>query len=139
MNVRERRQLQAKSEAAELIGLWGESMIAQALGVHELTVRRWYRGEIVAPTPVLIALRALVNCQLPGQNTKDWIGWRFGQHGELCDPSGDPHTPGDMMAQRYERQLIKHLQRENSRLQEKVQRLSNLLNTAANDPIVKAI
>ena len=49
MNVRERRKEQAKSEAAELIGLYGESSVARALDVHDLTVRRWYRGEVVAP------------------------------------------------------------------------------------------
>ena len=136
-NIRERRRAAAKDEAADLIGQYGEGRVARALNVHELTVRRWYRGEIVAPTPVLIALRALVNSQLPGQESKHWIGWRFGVDGNLYDPSGDAHGPGDMMAQRYERQLIKHLQNENKRLQSRLDAELQLNNGAANDPISK--
>lgn len=135
MNIRERRKAAAKCEAAELIGLYGESSVARALDVHDLTVRRWYRGEIAAPTPVLIALRALVNSQLPGQESKHWIGWRFGPHGELFDPSGDPHGPGDIMAQRYERQLIKHLERKVKELEARLHKELELNNGAANDPI----
>lgn len=135
MNLRDRRKQEAKDEAVELIGLYGEGQVARALNVHDLTVRRWYRGETVCPTPVLIALRALVNSQLPGQESKDWIGWRFGRDGLLYDPSGDPHGPGDMMAQRYERQLIKHLQNEVKRLEARLHKELELSNGAANDPI----
>jgi hypothetical protein len=134
-NIRERRRNAAKNEACELIGLYGPGAVARALDVSDATVARWYSGETVASGPVLIALRALVNSQLPGQHSRDWIGWRFGYDGNLYDPSGDPHGPGDIMASRYERQLIKHLQNENRMLHEKVKRELELNNKAANDPL----
>lgn len=136
-NLRDRRKAQAKDEAAELIGLYGEHRIARMLNVHELTVRRWYRGEIVAPTPVLIALRALVLSQLPGMQVKQWRGWSFAPNGDLYDPSGDPHGPGDIMAQRYERQLIKHLERKVNELEARLHKELEHSNYAANDPISK--
>ena len=56
LNVRERREAQAKREAAELIAEIGEARAATLLNVHATTVRRWLSGEVVAQTPVLIAL-----------------------------------------------------------------------------------
>lgn len=134
LNVRERRKLHAKQEAVELIGLFGEGRTAAALNVHITTVRRWYSGDVVAPTPVLIALRALALGQVPGMESRHWQGWSFGQNGELHEPNGRPHTAGSIMAMQYERQLLKHLQNEVRDLQARLAKALEETNAAANDP-----
>lgn len=136
LTLRERRKQAARDEAAELIADYGIDSTARALDVHPLTVRRWASGEVTCPTPALIALRALVKAQLPGQEHRDWIGWRFGRDGVLYDPSGGRHGPGDIMAQRYERQLIRHLQGRVRALEaalEARERVIDTLAPAAND------
>ena len=134
LNARERRRLQAKSEAVELIGLYGEARTAAALNVHTTTVRRWYSGDVVAPTPVLIALRALALGQVPGMDSRHWQGWTFGRDGKLYMPDGHAHDAGSIMAMQYERQLIKHLQNENKDLQARLAKALEEANGAANDP-----
>lgn len=132
LNVRERRAAQAKHEIVELIGRLGEARTATALNVHLTTVRRWYDGRSRPPAAVLIALRALVYGQLPGMELRHWEGWTFSRDGKLYSPSNEAYSAGDIMAMQYERQLIKHLQRQVDLLREK---LRNVETGAANDAV----
>ena len=137
LNVRERRKQQAKQEAVDLIGLYGEHRAAAALNVHIATVRRWYSGEIAPPTPVLIALRALVKSQLPGMEHRTWEGWCFSVDGNLHEPCGKAHSAGSIMAMHYERQLIAHQRRQIIELEAKLHKALESSNRAANDPLVR--
>lgn len=132
LNVRERRAAQAKREATDLIGRYGEHRVAKDLDVHLTTVRRWYTGETVAPTPVLIALRALVDGQLPGMEHKDWVGWAFGRDGNLYSPAGEAFHRGDLEGQRYLRQRLKYLEHQVALLQQKIREMPT---GAANDAV----
>lgn len=127
LNVRERRKAAAKYEAVELIGLIGVKRAADALNVHEITVKRWYSGEVVAPGPVLIALRTLAGKW--GDQNKDWEGWTIHENW-LWSPTGERFHPGDLLGRQYQRQLINHLERKVDLLEKKLRSVNT---GAAND------
>lgn len=129
LNVRERREAAAKREAAELIGELGLHRAAVLLNVHLTTVKRWLLGEVVAQTPVLIALRALTGRQAPENN--DWDGWVL-RDNWLWSPSGEKFHPGDLLGLRYRTQLQRYYERQIKLLKEK---LSSINDGAANDPV----
>lgn len=122
LNVRERRSLHAKSEATELIDDYGPSRTEALLNVHRTTVERWRTGAIEPPTAVLLALRAACKGQVPGMELRQWEGWGFGRDGLLWSPNGRSYGPGDLMAQQYERALIRSLQSQVRDLQTRLAR-----------------
>lgn len=129
LNARERKAVQAKHEAVELLGLIGLNRAARELDVSLVTVKRWYSGEVAAPGPVLIALRTLAGRW--GPRNADWEGWTISDNW-LWSPAGERYHPGDLLGQRYQRQLIKHLQRKVQLLEQKLRSINT---GAANDPI----
>lgn len=129
LNVRERRAALAKREASELIGLIGLHRTAELLNVSQITVTRWYRGDVVATGPVLIALRTIAGQW--GPSNKDWEGWTM-RDNWLWSPTGERYHPGDLLGRRYDRQLIKYLERKVKLLEEKLRRIDT---GAANDPV----
>lgn len=93
LNVRERRAIAAKSEAAELIAEYGAHRTEVLLNVHRTTVTRWLSGEVEPPTAVLIALRAAL-AGMPSM----WPGWSFGRDGLLYGPgSTRGYSAGDVL------------------------------------------
>lgn len=133
LNVRERRALAAKREAVELLEELGLDRASRLLDVHPLTVKRWHRGEIVAPTPVLIALRSLTGRH--AEENRDWHGWSF-RNNFLVSPTNDKFHPGDLLGLRYVRQLQKYQERQIRLLREK---LAKLQDGAVNDAIAGEI
>ena len=129
LNVRERREAAAKREASELIAELGEHRAAELLNVHLTTVRRWASGEVVAQTPVLIALRHLTGRW--GEANKDWEGWVV-RDNWIWSPSGERFHPGDLLGLRYRTQLQKYYERQIRLLKEK---LAQLDDGAANDAV----
>jgi len=129
LNVRERREAQARREAAELIEEIGLHRAAELLNVHLTTVKRWHAGEVVAQTPVLIALRTLAGRW--GPTCKDWEGWTMAENW-LWSPTGDKFHPGDLLGRQYERQLIRYQRRQIAALEAKLRRVET---GAANDPV----
>lgn len=128
-NVRERREAQAKREAAELIAEIGEARAATLLNVHATTVRRWLSGEVVAQTPVLIALRTLAGRHW--DRSPDWQGWTICDN-FLWSDAGERFVPGDLLGLRYRVQLQKYYERQIRLLKEK---LSQVSDGAANDAV----
>lgn len=135
LNVRERRALAAQDEAIDLIEILGENRTIDLLNVDPVTVKRWLARKVTPSTPVLIALRAAAKCQLPGQEHAHWKGWRFANDGKLYNPAGRPYTPGDLMAQEFERALVKALQNKVAELEARLLHEVQSSSTAANDPM----
>lgn len=129
LNVRERREAQARREAAELIGEIGEHRAAELLNVHLTTVRRWASGEVVAQTPILIALRTLAGRHW--DKSPDWQGWTI-RDNFLWSDAGERFVPGDLLGLRYRVQLQRHYERQIKLLKEK---LAKLPTGAANDAV----
>lgn len=132
LTVRERRRLLAHAEAVELIAKFGVGRTQDLLNVHASTVERWRTGEITPSTAVLIALRAAVLNQLPGMETRAWVGWSFGPDGRLYDSAGRSYSAGDILAQQYERALIRSLHGRVRELEERLLK-ATLGERAAND------
>jgi hypothetical protein len=129
LNVRERREAQAKREAVELLDEIGPERAAELLNVHLTTVKRWYTGEVVAQGPVLIALRTLAGRHW--DNSPDWERWTI-RDNALFSPGGERFYPGDLIGLRYLRQLQKHQERQIRLLRAK---LAEVTDGAANDAV----
>lgn len=129
LNVRERREAAAKREAADLIDELGPERVSTLLNVHLTTVKRWLSGEVVAQTPVLIALRTLAGRW--GEENKAWHGWTL-RDNWLWSPAGDKFHPGDLLGRQYERQLIRYQRRQIAALEAKLRRVQT---GAANDAV----
>jgi len=97
--------------------------------VHITTVRRWVAGVIVAPGPVLIALRTLTGRW--GVENRDWEGWVI-RGNWLWAPTGERFHPGDLLGLRYRIQLQKYHEQQIALLREKIARLAD---GAANDAV----
>ena len=121
--VRERRAREHKQEMIDLVSDLGLYRAERLLNVHRTTIQRWMRGASRVPESALFALRGAAKGQLPGQDDSNWQGWIFGQDGNLYSPDGRPFTCGDILAQQYERQLIKAQQARIRELEAKVARL----------------
>jgi hypothetical protein len=135
LNVRERRRLAAQDEAIELIGQLGDSRAANLLNVDPGTIVRYLKRSRTPSTSTIIALRAAANGTLPGMEHSYWKGWRFSPDGKLYNPAGRPYTAGDLMAQEFERALIRALQNKVAELEARLLREAEATNTAANDPL----
>jgi hypothetical protein len=136
MNVRERRQLQARLELTELIEEYGRGRTAELLDVHRTTVERWISGQVPVPQAVLIAMKAAARSILPGQDLAAWRGWTFGRDGDLYGPEGRGYHPGDLLGLPYLKALVRAQRQEVEQLQAKIAQLErnlDLLHTAAND------
>lgn len=87
----------------------GPSWAASVCGVHRTTLGRWLAGSVPVPRAALNALRA-ADGRAPGMGGQ-WDGWHF-VDGVLWSPEGYQYRPGDLMAQVYERPLIRSLQKQ---------------------------
>lgn len=132
LNARQRRALHNHAEAVELIAEYGAGRTAELLDVHPATVKRWLAAPPV-PAMALIALRAAVLGQVPGMEGRPWRGWSFGRDGRLYDETGRSYASGDILAQQYERALIRSLQADNRELRAKLTKALADSNGAAND------
>lgn len=91
------------------------------------------------------ALRA-ADGRAPGMGGK-WDGWRF-VDGVLWSPDRVPYTPGDLLAQQFERPLIRSLEKQVREYEARIVRLTqaaaavdsaaNQSNTWPNDPASRA-
>lgn len=133
LTVRDRRVLNIKTEVADLITQLGVGRTEGLLNVDRSTVWRWLKGSTTPPTAVLIALRAAVLGQVPGMESRHWEGWSFGRDGRLYNGAGQAFSAGDILAQQYERALIKSLQNRVSELEEKLAKATVGGPSAAND------
>lgn len=121
--VRERRAKEHQQEMIDLVAELGLYRAERLLNVHRTTIQRWQRGLTRVPESALFALRGAAKGQLPGQDDTHWQGWIFGKDGNLYSPDGRPFTCGDILAQQYERQLIRAQQNRIKELEAKVARL----------------
>jgi len=137
------------SKVQELIDLVQDLGMASAerlLNVHRTTISRWMKRQTRVPDAALLTLRAAVKGQLPGQTDRTWQGWSFDKYGTLWSPGGDQFTSGDLMAQRYERAVIRELRKEIAQLEAKLIKMTkaaSMVDQAANDiaisgPLAKA-
>lgn len=129
LNVRERREAAAKREAADLIDELGPERVSTLLNVHLTTVKRWLTGDVVAQTPVLIALRTLAGRHW--DRSPDWEGWTI-RDNFLWSNAGERFVPGDLLGLRYRIQLQKHYEGQIKRLKAK---LAAVNDGAANDAV----
>lgn len=106
LNARDRRRQETTAEVCRLLEITGSEQAANAMGLTWITVRRWARGEIQPSIASLAMLRQLAGRGFPG-----WPGWRFVDE-VLVSPEGYKYTPGDLLAQTYQRPLIKALRAE---------------------------
>lgn len=120
---RERRAQQHKQEMIDLVSDLGMYRCERLLNVHRTTIQRWMRGESRVPESAIFTLRGIAKGQLPGQDDTTWQGWHFHTDGNLYSPDGRPFHIGDLMAQQYERQLIKAQQARIKELEAKLARL----------------
>lgn len=132
LNARERREAADHRELVALVGELGVKAVESLLKVYPSTIQRWLDGQTKPGEAVLIALRAAAWGQLPGMSGKLWEGWRFGEDGQLHAPNGHAYKPGDLLGQFFERQLIRHLNRQVKLLEEKLRALKT---GAANDAV----
>lgn len=130
LTVRQRRAALARQFITDAIAEIGEHRIADWLDVHVSTVRRWAEGSTKVPRSAITAIEAHRG-RLPGMETRQWEGWAFGRDGKLCAPDGREHSAGSILAQQYERALIKNLQATNKELADKLARATT--GYAAND------
>ena len=133
--VRERRAREHQQEMIDLVADLGIYRAERLLNVHRTTLQRWMRGLTRVPESALFALRGAAKGQLPGQDDTHWQGWIFSPDGNLYSPDGRPFSCGDILAQQYERQLIKAQQLRIKELEAKVARLqafSDSVDVAAN-------
>jgi hypothetical protein len=125
-------------ELIDLIG--GPGYVERALNVHRTTLLRWRSGATKPSQATMDVLRALAGRRLPGAG-KEWEGWSFCK-GKLIPPDFVwEFTVGDIRASYWDRQRIKNLQAEVTRLQDMVQELAKQaksLDPAANDMAVWA-
>lgn len=96
-------------ELRSLVDEVGPTWAASVCGVHRTTLGRWLSGAVPVPRAALNALRAAAG-RAPGMGGH-WDGWRF-VDGVLWSPEGYQYRPGDLMAQQYERPLIRALQKQ---------------------------
>lgn len=114
----------------ELIELHGRDTVERTLNVHRTTVKRWLAGEVKMPEGARALVEGLLG-NLPGTDGK-WHGWRFWK-GELWAPNGQRYVQGDLAAQFFERQQLKHLQNEVVRLKAKLALLESQGLQSANE------
>lgn len=120
------------NELQMLVDHIGPTWAASVCGVHRTTLGRWLSGSVAVPRCAINALRA-ADGRAPGMAGK-WDGWRF-VDGVLWSPEGVPYTPGDLMAQQYERPLIRCLQKQVREYEARIVRLTQAaaaVDTAAN-------
>lgn len=93
--------------------------IAQYLGVTTKTVRRWKDGQPLPPTA--FKLLQLRYGDLSGLMGEDWQGFTFGRDGKLYPPffRGGFSAP-QICGMFFEMQGLRHLRRENKRIQEQL-------------------
>jgi transcriptional regulator with XRE-family HTH domain len=126
-----------RREVAALVEEIGPGAAARLCGVHRTTVGRWLSGKVAPPPSALDLLRIAASGQVPGMGG-DWLGWRFAA-GRLWSPNGVPYSPGDLMAQQYERPLIRALQRKVSELEARIVRMTKAaaqVDPAGNDSAI---
>lgn len=133
LNARDRRKAEAYNELVELVNAFGISRSVTLLNIHMTTVMRWMTGKSEPPESALIALRAALLGQLPGMQGRQWQGWGFGRDGRLYSASGQSWSAGDIMAQEYERALIKALQNKVRELEAKLAKATIGGISSAND------
>lgn len=128
-----------QQELIDLIADLGMYHSERLLNVHRTTIQRWMRGITRTPESAVLTLRAAVKGQLPGQTDLHWVGWKFGQDGNLYSPAGQAFHTGDLLAQQYERALIKAQRNEIEELKETVGRLNRIIDkfapVSANDKV----
>jgi len=133
-------------ELIDLVQDLGMGRSERLLNVHRTTISRWMKRQTRIPDAALLTLRAAAKGQLPGQTDRTWEGWSFDKHGILWSPGGDQFTSGDLMAQRYERAVIRELRKEIAQLEAKLIKMTKaaaVVDQAANDlaisgPLAKA-
>jgi hypothetical protein len=133
------------NELQTLVEHVGPTWDASVCGVHRTTLGRWLSGSVAVPRCAINALRA-ADGRAPGMAGK-WDGWRF-VDGVLWSPDGVPYTPGDLLAQQYERPLIRSLERQVREYEARIVRLTkaaaavdsaaNQSHTWPNDPASRA-
>lgn len=121
--ARERRAREHQQEMIDLVAELGIYRAERLLNVHRTTIQRWQRGITRVPESAIFTLRGAARGQLPGQDDTSWQGWIFGKDGNLYSPDGRGFSCGDILAQQYERQLIKAQQARIRELEAKVARL----------------
>ena len=83
--------------------------IADWVGCHITTARRWKRGEYPPPAAIqIIGLRSSGNL---GLVNPAWSGWCL-KDDDLISPNGDKFAPDDIMAGPYWRTLVRAYQTE---------------------------
>ena len=107
-------------ELIDLIG--GPGYVERALNVHRTTLLRWRSGATKPSQATMDVLRALAGRRLPGAG-KEWEGWSFCK-GKLIPPDFVwEFTVGDIRASYWDRQRIKNLQAEVTRLENERSRI----------------
>lgn len=101
-------QTTAERDAEILFGTRTAQEIADATGVDVTTARRWRRGAVTPPPPMVALLRLMLHGDL-GALSRAWKDW-FVQGEELHGPDGLRFRPGEIMALPYLRQLNRALE-----------------------------
>lgn len=119
-----------------LVSAIGPTWSASVCGVHRTTLSRWRSGAVPVPRAALNALRA-ADGRAPGM-AGQWNGWHF-VDGVLWSPEGYQYGPGDLLAQVYERPLIRSLQKQVSEYEARIVRLTQAaaqVDPAGNDAAI---
>jgi len=95
-----------------------KQQVMDYLEISESTYKR-YTKTGKAPKAVIECL-LMIGGKMPTFSLRnDFTGWSFGS-GFLYSPGGDKFTSGDVLARRYDIQLIKALTLENQKLKKRV-------------------
>lgn len=121
-------------ELKNLVSHLGANSAARTVGVHRTTLGRWLAGQVKPPRTALQVLRMAAFGQVVGMGGQ-WEGWRFND-GLLWSPEGYQFTSGDLMAQVYERPLLKALRKQVAEYEARIVSLTKAaaqVDPAAND------
>jgi len=100
--------------------------LADFLHVNLKTLRRWKSGEATPPHAVIIALRLKLDGDLSAVGGDEWRGFTFGRDGKLYPPFfRGCFTPAQICAMFFEMQELRHLRRENVKLNAELTRVKS--------------
>lgn len=121
-------------ELAYYVDALGPFEVCRLCGVHRTTLKRWLDGSSTVPRSVLLLLKIIASKRLPTMGP-EWAGWCFNGP-DLFTPSNEPISPGEILAIKYRRALIREQAKQIAHLRALVESLTRevaQLGTAAND------